>query len=147
MLPNAGLIEGRAFVESHRAAFEGFLQMMMQRPELKNSQLLHTFLTSPAELTPAALHEILNPWKLLSFNPHLVPRPFSTPKCGRAMKRGAGKLRTERGQHLSSFIRGFIADAAADHQPGQLSTQPSKGSGLNKAPSQVRAFFPSQPLL
>ncbi|CAF1165641.1 unnamed protein product, partial [Didymodactylos carnosus] len=70
------------FLESVKQDFERFLRHLLTKPTLRNSELLHTFLTQPGEFNPPSSELILS--KVFK----VVPR----------------KLRIEKGQYLDPFL-------------------------------------------
>ncbi|KAK7792107.1 hypothetical protein R5R35_009644 [Gryllus longicercus] len=83
---------GVEFMESKRLYFEDFLQRLLQKPNLRGSDLLYSFLRSPAEFVPA------------SGGIAAVPEGL-----GRMIRRSVPlRLRKERGQHLDTFLSTFL---------------------------------------
>jgi hypothetical protein len=60
---NVNVLIGRAFVESLRPSFDGFLQRLVRTPVLNGSELMAIFLTSPEEIRENFIPDMLNPWK------------------------------------------------------------------------------------
>ena len=74
---------------SNRQRYQDFLQKLLSKPTLRNSELLHTFFTVP------------------NLKPHLAN--YSTPDIGILYQNMAHKLRKEKGQHLDKFMNTFLA--------------------------------------
>lgn len=86
---------GIEFMESKRQVFEEFLQRLLQKPTLRGSDLLHSFLRSPGEFVPAGPGGIAG----------AMPEGL-----GRMIRRSVPlRLRKEKGQHLDTFLNAFIA--------------------------------------
>lgn len=86
--PRSKLFSERSLdvLQGKKEALEDYLQKLLQKPALKGSDILFTFLTSPEELTAAAYN--------LSI--------------GRMIKNVPIKLTKERGQGLQPFINAFV---------------------------------------
>uniref|UniRef100_A0AAY5EP66 PX domain-containing protein n=1 Tax=Electrophorus electricus TaxID=8005 RepID=A0AAY5EP66_ELEEL len=78
------------FLTSKRGEFEGYLQNLLGRPELSNSQLLADFL-SPHSMETQFLEKMLPDVNL-----------------GRIFKSVPGKLMKEKGQNLEPFLQSFF---------------------------------------
>ncbi|XP_021925834.1 sorting nexin-14-like isoform X2 [Zootermopsis nevadensis] len=86
---------GIEFMESKRQVFEEFVQRLLQKPTLRGSDLLHSFLRSPGEFVPAGPGGIAG----------AMPEGL-----GRIIRRSVPlRLRKERGQHLDTFLNAFVA--------------------------------------
>ncbi|KAJ9589467.1 hypothetical protein L9F63_017328, partial [Diploptera punctata] len=86
---------GVEFMESKRQLFEEFLQRLLQKPTLRGSDLMHSFLRSPGEFVPAGPGGIAG----------AMPEGL-----GRMIRRSVPlRLRKERGQHLDTFLNAFVA--------------------------------------
>lgn len=97
---------GTEFMESKRQVFEEFLQHLLQKPTLRGSDLLHSFLRSSGEFVPAGPGGIAG----------AMPEGL-----GRMIRRSVPlRLRKERGQHLDTFLNAFIASTEG------TKTKPSK---------------------
>ncbi|XP_063236943.1 sorting nexin-14-like [Bacillus rossius redtenbacheri] len=89
---------GPDYLERKRQDFEHFLQSLLQKPNLRGSDLLHAFLRSSGEFVPA-------PSGLAG----AVPEGL-----GRMIRRSVPiRLRKERGQHLDSFLAAFLQSVEA----------------------------------
>lgn len=78
-----------------KQVFEEFLQRLLQKPTLRGSDLLHSFLRSSGEFVPAGPGGIAG----------AMPEGL-----GRMIRRSVPlRLRKERGQHLDTFLNAFIA--------------------------------------
>ena len=89
-LPPKGKIffgKGLDVMQSKKKPFEEYLVGLLQKPALKGSDLLFTFLTSPEEFTVAA----------------------SNLGLGKMIKNVPIKLTKEKGQSLQPFIDSFVA--------------------------------------
>ncbi|KAK3774463.1 hypothetical protein RRG08_000416 [Elysia crispata] len=90
------------FTEGKKPDFENYLQKLLTKPQLKNSELLYKFLTSEHEFSTSFLPDI---------------------KLGKFVK---SKLVKEKGQHLDEFLVNFqTSTEAAKPRPSKL---PRKGS-------------------
>lgn len=80
----------------NKQRYEDFLQKLLAKPVLKNSELLYTFLSSQ----------------------HLKPylANYSTPDIGILYQSMAYKLRKEKGQHLDKFMATFLASTHAKYE-------------------------------
>ncbi|XP_065319073.1 sorting nexin-14-like [Gordionus sp. m RMFG-2023] len=79
-----------AFVNAKKSLFENYLQKLCHKSELRNSELLHSFLTSPNEFVDNTNY----------FLPDLsLGKMFKAPL----------RLLPEKGQHLEPFIQSFIS--------------------------------------
>ena len=87
--PRSKLFSGRGLdvLQSKRGPFEDYLKKLLQKPALKGSDILFTFLTSSEELTADAYNLGL----------------------GKLIKNVPMKLTKERGQSLQPFISSFVA--------------------------------------
>ncbi|GFG30199.1 hypothetical protein Cfor_10178 [Coptotermes formosanus] len=86
---------GIEFMECKRQVFEEFLQRLLQKPTLRGSDLLHSFLRSPGEFVPAGPGGIAG----------AMPEGL-----GRMIRRSVPlRLRKEKGQHLDTFLNAFVA--------------------------------------
>lgn len=79
--------KGLEYMEARRAAFEEFLQRLLQKPTFRGSELLFTFLSSTGDFTKGLLPDI---------------------KLGRMIKNVPMKLLKEKGQHLENFLLNFL---------------------------------------
>lgn len=78
-----------------KQVFEEFVQRLLQKPTLRGSDLLHSFLRSPGEFVPAGPGGIAG----------AMPEGL-----GRIIRRSVPlRLRKERGQHLDTFLNAFVA--------------------------------------
>jgi sorting nexin-14 len=78
-----------------KQVFEEFLQRLLQKPTLRGSDLLHSFLRSPGEFVPAGPGGIAG----------AMPEGL-----GRMIRRSVPlRLRKEKGQHLDTFLNAFVA--------------------------------------
>lgn len=70
--------------------FEEYLQKLLQKPNLRGSDLLHAFLNSPAEFSSCLTAQ---------------------DGIGKIIRKSVEpiKLRKERGQHLENFLNAFLA--------------------------------------
>nr|CAD7261904.1 unnamed protein product [Timema shepardi] len=97
---------GVEFMETKRQNFEDFLQRLLQKPNLRGSDLLHAFLRSSADFVPASSTGLVG----------AVPEGL-----GRMIRRSVPiRLRKERGQHLDTFLNSFVQSTEAGK------TKPSK---------------------
>nr|CAD7411675.1 unnamed protein product [Timema poppensis] len=97
---------GVEFMETKRQNFEDFLQRLLQKPNLRGSDLLHAFLRSSADFVPASSTGLVG----------AVPEGL-----GRMIRRSVPiRLRKERGQHLDTFLSSFVQSTEASK------TKPSK---------------------
>lgn len=79
-------------METRRTKYEHFLQSLLQKPSLRGSDLLHTFLTSDQDFT------------------YIVTASVPVVEdLGNIYQSVAFKLRKEKGQHLDSFMNTFLA--------------------------------------
>ncbi|KAF7270619.1 hypothetical protein GWI33_016415 [Rhynchophorus ferrugineus] len=83
-----------AAVESRMCKYEDFIMKLLQKPSLRGSDLLYTFLTSDADFT--------------SVISNLAPNS----DIGNIYQSFAYKLRKEKGQHLDSFMTTFFNSVA-----------------------------------
>ncbi len=85
--PKAKLFSGRGLdvMQAKKQPFEDYLKCLLQKPSLKGSDILFTFLTSSEEFTPAATSHL------------------------KMIKNVPMKLTKERGQGLQPFIATFVA--------------------------------------
>ncbi|XP_058798225.1 sorting nexin-14-like [Phymastichus coffea] len=81
---------------ANRQRYEDFLQKLLSKPTLRNSELLHAFLTSS------------------NLKPYFTN--FSTPDIGVLYQNMAHKLRKEKGQHLDKFMSTFLASTSLKHE-------------------------------
>ncbi|XP_067005138.2 sorting nexin-14 [Anabrus simplex] len=96
---------GVEFMESKRQCFEEFLQRLLQKPNLRGSDLLHSFLRSPSEFVSTT-----------GGITGAMPEGL-----GRMIRRSVPlKLRKERGQHLDTFLNTFLSSTEG------AKTRPSK---------------------
>ncbi|XP_071449604.1 sorting nexin-14-like isoform X2 [Hetaerina americana] len=103
--------KGAEFMHSRRPIFEEYLQKLLQMPNLKGSDLLHTFLRSPFDFASS------NAGGYLGFGgpPMMVGGMVSELNLGRMIRRTTLplRLRKERGQHLEPFLAAFISSTSA----------------------------------
>lgn len=107
--------KSRAFLESQRESFEQYLQKLLTKPVLRNSELLYSFLDTDIEFTTSFLEVNL----------------------GKKVKSGALKLVKERGQHIDAFLKSFLLSTEnpksrpskwSDRDSDTLSISSEKGS-------------------
>ncbi|XP_069690974.1 sorting nexin-14-like isoform X2 [Periplaneta americana] len=114
---------GIEFMESKRQVFEEFLQRLLQKPNLRGSDLLYSFLRSPGEFVPPGPGGIAG----------AMPEGL-----GRMIRRSVPlRLRKERGQHLDTFLNAFVASTEGSK------TKPSKYEWRDlsvEAPRRVRSL-------
>lgn len=79
-------------VEVRRNKYDEFLKHLLQKPSLKGSDLLHTFLTSEQDFTLVVTTTIT-----------------AVGDLGNIYQSMAYKLRKEKGQHLDNFMNTFLA--------------------------------------
>nr|CAD7440331.1 unnamed protein product [Timema bartmani] len=90
---------GVEFMETKRQNFEDFLQRLLQKPNLRGSDLLHAFLRSSTDFVPASSTGLAG----------AVPEGL-----GRMIRRSVPiRLRKERGQHLDTFLSSFMQSTEA----------------------------------
>nr|CAD7454246.1 unnamed protein product [Timema tahoe] len=90
---------GVEFMETKRQNFEDFLQRLLQKPNLRGSDLLHAFLRSSTDFVPASSTGLAG----------AVPEGL-----GRMIRRSVPiRLRKERGQHLDTFLSSFVQSTEA----------------------------------
>ncbi|XP_046401263.1 sorting nexin-14-like isoform X2 [Ischnura elegans] len=126
--------KGAEFMHSRRPIFEEYLQKLLQMPNLKGSDLLHTFLRSPFDFASS------NPAGYLGFGgpPMMVGGVVSELNLGRMIRRTTLplRLRKERGQHLEPFLAAFINSTAATSNIQVASSAcPSVPSSSHASPS------------
>lgn len=83
-------------IEVRRLKYEDFLTKLLQKPALKGSDLLHTFLTSEQDFTLMVTAGVTGVGDL-----------------GNIYQSVAYKLRKEKGQHLDSFMNTFMASTGS----------------------------------
>ncbi|KAF5269937.1 hypothetical protein FQR65_LT05736 [Abscondita terminalis] len=86
-------------LETRKAKYESFLSLLLQKPSLRGSDLLHTFLTTDQDFT-----------LLMSSTVPVVE------DLGNIYQSVAFKLRKEKGQHLDSFMNTFLASTGKSKQ-------------------------------
>ncbi|GFO18602.1 sorting nexin-14 [Plakobranchus ocellatus] len=93
------------FTEGKKPDFENYLQKLLTKPQLRNSELLYMFLTSEHEFSTSFLPDI---------------------KLGKFVK---SKLVKEKGQHLDEFLVNFSTSTeAAKPRPSKLPRRGSEAS-------------------
>ncbi|KAG8222177.1 hypothetical protein J437_LFUL001268 [Ladona fulva] len=122
--------KGAEFMQSRRPIFEEYLQKLLQMPNLKGSDLLHTFLRSPYDFSSsnASYMGYGNP-------PLMVGGMVSELNLGRMIRRTVVplRLRKERGQHLEQFLTTFINSTST------MSSATVATSASSSAPSSSHA--------
>jgi sorting nexin-14 len=89
-----------------KQVFEEFLQRLLQKPTLRGSDLLHSFLHSPGEFVPAGPGGIAG----------AMPEGL-----GRMIRRSVPlRLRKEKGQHLDTFLNAFLASTEGNKIKSRL---------------------------
>ncbi|KAK4877057.1 hypothetical protein RN001_009563 [Aquatica leii] len=86
-------------LETRKGKYESFLSLLLQKPSLRGSDLLHTFLTTDQDFT-----------LLVSCTVPVVE------DLGNIYQSVAFKLRKEKGQHLDSFMNTFLASTGKSKQ-------------------------------
>lgn len=81
---------------ANRQLYQDFLQILLAKPTLRSSELLHIFLTVP------------------NLKPHFSN--YSTPDIGILYQSVAHKLRKEKGQHLDKFMSTFLSSTATKYE-------------------------------
>ncbi|XP_012936262.1 sorting nexin-14 isoform X1 [Aplysia californica] len=96
------------FMEAKKGDVESYLQKLLTKPQLKNSELLYNFLTSEHEFSTSFLPDI---------------------KLGKYVKT---KLVKEKGQHLDEFLVNFLSSTEAPKpRPSKLPRRGSEASLLS----------------
>lgn len=99
--PKTGMFSprGSEFLESRRQLFEEYLQKLLQKPNLRGSDLLHSFLNSPAEFSTCLTGQ---------------------DGFGKMIRKSVEpiKLRKERGQHLDNFLNTFLSSTEGYKKTG-----------------------------
>lgn len=86
-------------METRRTKYEDFLRCLLQKPSLRGSDLLHTFLTTDQDFT-----------LIVSATVPVVE------DLGNIYQSVAFKLRKEKGQHLDSFMNTFLTSTGKPKQ-------------------------------
>lgn len=96
-----------------RQRYQDFLQKLLSKPTLRNSELLHAFLT-------------VQNIKPLFTN-------FSTPDIGGIYQSMAHKLRKEKGQNLDKFMSTFLASTCLQHEQPDVGVELSGDHNFHDA--------------
>lgn len=113
-----------ALVEPRIAEYERFLTKLLQKPSLRGSDLLHTFLTRQDDFTLGKLRPGQIQALLLTRRTSFDKFEFSVistmapnnQDAGNIYQSVAYKLRKEKGQYLDSFINTFVSSVTTPKQ-------------------------------